>query len=68
MTVPESQPVPQIINVPKVHERSTVRYIHQLRRLAVTNAPDYEIGYERPTTRLLATLAAIEPYDHDRLS
>jgi len=27
--------------------------------------PDYEIGYERPTARLLATLAAttVEPYD-----
>ena len=25
--------------------------------------PDYEIGYERPTARLLATLPAIEPYD-----
>jgi len=29
--------------------------------------PDYEIGYERPTARLLATLAAIEPYDYYRL-
>jgi hypothetical protein len=30
--------------------------------------PDYEIGYERPTARLLATLAAIEPYDYYPLS
>ena len=25
--------------------------------------PDYEMGYERPTARLLATLTAVEPYD-----
>jgi len=25
--------------------------------------PDYEIGYERPTAQLLATLSAVEPYD-----
>jgi len=25
--------------------------------------PDYEIGYERPTARLLATLTAVEPHD-----
>ena len=28
-----------------------------------SRCPDYKIGYERPTARLLATLTAIEPYD-----
>jgi len=39
MTVPESKPLPQTITVPEVQEQSTLRYIHQLRRLAVANAP-----------------------------
>jgi len=39
MTVPESQPLPQTITVLEVQERSTVRYIHQFRRLAAASAP-----------------------------
>jgi hypothetical protein len=39
MTIPELQPAKQTINVPEVQEQSTVRYIHQFRRLAVANAP-----------------------------
>ena len=42
MTVPESQPLPQTNTVPEVQERSTVRYIHQLRRLAAASAPGDE--------------------------
>ena len=42
MTVPESQPLPQTITVPEVQERTTMRYIQQLRRLAVANAPGDE--------------------------
>jgi hypothetical protein len=37
MTVLESQPIPKTITVPKVQERSTVRFIHQLRRLAAND-------------------------------
>jgi hypothetical protein len=42
MTVPESQPLLQTITVPEVQERSTGRYIHQLRRLAAACAPGDE--------------------------
>jgi len=42
MTVPESEPLPQTITVPEVQERSTMRYIHQLRRLAAASAPGDE--------------------------
>ena len=42
MTVPESQPLPQTITVLEVPERSTVRYIHQLRRPAAACAPGNE--------------------------
>jgi hypothetical protein len=64
MTVPESQPLPQSITVPEVQERSTVRYIHQLRRNPAdgpSRRPDYEIGYETYCTTF-SNLAAVEPY------
>jgi len=37
MTVLKSQPLPQTITVPEVQERSTVRFIHQLRILAAND-------------------------------
>ena len=43
MTVPESQqPLPQTITVPEVQERSTMKRIHQYRRLAVASAQGEE--------------------------
>jgi len=36
------QPLPQTITVPEVQEQSTIRYIHQLRRLAAASAPGHE--------------------------
>jgi hypothetical protein len=42
MTVSVSQPLPQTIAIPEVHERSTVRYNHQLRRLEAASAPGDE--------------------------
>jgi len=48
------------------------RYVHRVIKHLAGNRnptdgpprrPDYEIGYERPTVRLLATLAAVESYD-----
>jgi len=51
MTVPESQTtLPQTITVPEVQERSTVRYIHQLRRLAAASAPRDELTWTQRTT------------------
>jgi hypothetical protein len=42
-TVPVlQQPLPQTITVPEVQERSTVKRIHQCRRLAVANAEGEE--------------------------
>ena len=37
-----NEPLPQTITVPEVRERSTVRYIHQLTRLAAASAPGDE--------------------------
>jgi hypothetical protein len=40
MTIPQSQqPLPQIIAVPEVQERTTVRHIHQLTRQVAASAP-----------------------------
>jgi len=44
------QPLTQTITVPEVQERSTVRFIHQLRRLAVASAPRDESTWTQRTT------------------
>ena len=63
MTVPESQPLPQTINVPEVQERNTVRNPAD----RPSRRPDYEIGYKTYCTTF-STLAAVEPYDDYLLS
>jgi hypothetical protein len=37
MTILELQPLPQTMTVPEVQEQNTVRFIHQLRRLAAND-------------------------------